>query len=114
MALTILEALALVAAAVALLVLIVVSETTRLWAAFTVAGFALLGAAVLYACARGIMRLRAAARSPLVLIQLLALPVAFSLGPQAGHYALGLPIMVVATAILVLLCVPAARAALER
>jgi hypothetical protein len=111
---TMAEAAALGLAAVVLLVLIVVHTTTRLWAAFTVVAFAVLGAAVLWLCARGLQELRPSARTPVVLVQLLALPVTYSLGFQAGLYAIALPIMAAAVTILILLFMPSARQALDR
>ena len=49
-----------------------------------------------------LLRLRPAARSPIVVLQLLALPVAYSLWFQAGRAGYGAPIMVVAVAVLFL------------
>jgi hypothetical protein len=49
-----------------------------------------------------------------VLIQLLALPVGYSLGIQAGRALVGVPIIVVAVAVLGSLFTPSARAALDR
>lgn len=108
------QALALAVTAAALVALAFLQSTTRLWAALSVAGFALLGAAVLYLCARGLLALRPSARSPIVLLELIALPVGYSLGIQAGRLALGLPVLVSAVAVLVLLFTPAARMALDR
>lgn len=64
--------------------------------------------------ARGLLRLRPAARTPIVVVQLLALPVAYSLGFQAGLIWYGGPILVVALAVLYLLFTPPVRAALDR
>ncbi|MGX7679334.1 hypothetical protein ACSMXN_10595 [Jatrophihabitans sp. DSM 45814] len=108
------EAVALLGAAVVLLVLIAVHTTTRLWAAFAVVGFALGAAAVLWLCARGLNRLRPSARTPVVLIQLLTLPVTFSLGFQAGRLFIAVPILLAALATLVLLFTPEARQSLDR
>jgi hypothetical protein len=108
------EAIALLVAAVALLVLIAIHTTTRLWAAFAVVGFAVAGAALLSLCARGLLRLRPSARTPVVLIQLLTLPVTYSLALQAGHLLVGGPILVAALAVLALLFTPSARHALDR
>lgn len=112
--LTMIEAAALLGAAVALLLLTAVHTSTRLWAAFTVAGFALLGASVLLVCSRGLRRGRTSARIPVVLLQLLALPVGYSLGFQAHEYLYGVPIMAVALAVLGLLFTPSANTALGR
>ncbi len=108
------QAAALAVTAVVLLVLAVVHSTTRLWAALAVAAFALLGAVVLYLCARGLLALRPSSRSPVILLELIALPVGYSLGIQAGRVAIGIPVLVSALAVLVLLFTPAARAALDR
>ena len=96
------------------MVLAFVHSTTRLWAALAVAGFALLGAVVLYLCGRGLLALRPSARSPVVLLELIALPVGYSLGIQAGRVLVGLPVLLSALAVLVLLFTPTARAALDR
>jgi hypothetical protein len=108
------EAGALLGAAVILTVLAFVHSTTRLWAAIAIVGFVLLAAAVLGLCARGLLRLRPSARSPIVLAQVLALPVSFSLGFQGGRLAIALPILLVAIAVLVLLFAPSARTSLDR
>ena len=108
------EAAALAVTALVLLVLAFVHTTTRLWAAVSIVGFALVGAAVLALCGRGLLRLRPSARSPVILVQLLALPVGYSLGIQAGRVLVGVPILLVAIAVLVLLLLPASRQALDR
>lgn len=71
-------------------------------------------AVVLVLGARGLMRLRRAARTPMVVLQLLALPVGYSLAFQAGLLAYGAPILVGALVVLYLLFTPPARAALDR
>jgi hypothetical protein len=75
---------------------------------------ALAGAAGLAAGARGLWHLRSAARSPIVVVQLLAIPVGYSLGFQAGRIGYGGPIMVMALAVLFLLFTPPVREALDR
>lgn len=112
--LVLLEAATLTVTALALLVLAFVHTTTRLWAAVSIVGFALLAAAVLALCARGLLRLRPSARSPVILMQLLAVPVGYSLGFQAGRLLVGAPILIVAVAVLVLLLTPSSRQALDR
>jgi hypothetical protein len=109
-----LQAVALLVVAVVLAGLALVHSSTRLWAALAIVGFALFGSLVLALCARGLLALRPSARSPVVLIQLLALPVGYSLGIQAGRAPAGVPILAVAIAVLVLLFTPTARAALDR
>jgi hypothetical protein len=108
------EAAGLVIIALVLVVLAFVHTTTRLWAAVAIVGFALLAAAVLALCARGLLRLRPSARSPVILVQLLTVPVGYSLGIQAGRLLVGIPILVAAIAVLVLLLLPSARQALDR
>jgi hypothetical protein len=78
------------------------------------AAFALLGAFVLVLGARGLTHLRPAARTPVVVLQLLALPVSYSLAFQAGLPGVGGPILVAALAVLYLLFTPPARAVLDR
>ncbi len=109
-----LEAVALVVTALVLLVLTFVHTTTRLWAALVIVGFALLGAAVLALCARGLLRLRPSARSPVLMVQLLGLPIGYSLGVQSGRLLIAAPILLAATAVLVLLLAPSSRQALDR
>jgi hypothetical protein len=76
--------------------------------------FALLGAAALLLGARGLLLLRPAARTPMVVLQLLAIPVSYSLAFQAGRVAYGAPILVAALTVLYLVFTPPARAALDR
>jgi hypothetical protein len=109
-----LEAAALFVVTVVLVALAVLHSSSRLWAALAIAAFALLGSLVLALCARGLLGLRPSARSPVVLIQLLALPIGYSLGIQAGRSVVGVPILVIAVAVLVALFTPSARAALDR
>ncbi len=109
-----LESGALVAAGAAVLVLTFVHTSTRLWAALTIVAFAWLGAATLWLCGRGLLALRPSSRTPLLIVQLLALPVTYSLGFQAGKLLIGLPILVVALAEIVLLMLPESRRALDR
>jgi hypothetical protein len=78
------------------------------------AGFAVLGAVVVGMGARGLLHLRPAARSPIVVIQLLALPVSYSLAFQAGRYDYGGPILIAALLVLYLLFTPPVREALDR
>jgi hypothetical protein len=108
------QAAALAVITVVLLVLAVVHSSQRLWAALAIAGFALLGALICYLCGRGLLDLRPSARSPIVLLELLALPVGFSLGVQAGRPLAGVPVLISAVAVLLLLFTPTARAALNR
>jgi hypothetical protein len=108
-----LEALALLVAAVVLLVKTVTQSAEDTTAALLEAALALLGAVVLYFGARGLLALKQSARTPIIVLQLLALPVAYSLGFQAGLMIYGGPILIAALATLYLLFTPPARAALE-
>lgn len=109
-----LESLALVAAAAVLVVKTVAGKPDDVWRALLGAALALAGAAALGFAARALLRLRPAARSPVVVVQLLALPVSYSLWFQAGRADYGAPIMLAAVAVLFLLFTPPARAALDR
>jgi hypothetical protein len=75
------------------------------------AAFALLGGVLLVFLARGLDHLAGWARTPVVMLQLFALPVGYSLGIQAGLIAYGGPILVAAVAVLYLLFTPEARSA---
>ncbi|MGN6608846.1 MAG: hypothetical protein ACTHMS_17775 [Jatrophihabitans sp.] len=109
-----LEALALLGVAGFLVVNTIVGSPSKVSAALLEAAGALAGAAVLAAGARGLLRQRPASRSPVVVLQIIALPVAYSLGIQAHRIAYGGPILVAAIAVLYLLFTPPARAALAR
>ena len=109
-----LEALALTGLAAFLVFDTIVGDPHSVAGALLGALFALLGALVLAAGGRGLLRLRPSARTPVVVLQLLALPVSYSLGFQAGRIAVGGPILVAALATLYLLFTPPARAALDR
>jgi len=78
------------------------------------ASFALAGGALLMLLARGLVRQRGWARTPVVVLQLLALPVGYSLAFQAGLPGYGGPILVLAVAALYLLFTPEGRAAFWR
>jgi hypothetical protein len=75
------------------------------------AAMALVGGALLVLLARALARLRSWSRSPVIVLQLLALPVGYSLAFQAGLPVYGGPILVLAVAELYLLFTPEARAA---
>jgi hypothetical protein len=109
-----LEALALVAAATVLVVKTITGKPDDVWRALLGAAFALVGAAALGLCARGLQRLRPPARTPIVVLQVLAIPVAYSLAFQADRVEYGGPILLAALVVLYLLFTPPARAALDR
>jgi hypothetical protein len=107
------ESVALLGACLAVLVLTVVHDTTRLWAAFVIALFAFAGAAFLWFAARGLRHLHAGYRSPVVLLQLLAIPVAVGL-LQGGRWVIGVPILAVVLAVIHQLFSAPSRAVLDR
>ena len=109
-----LEALALTGATVFLLADTAFGTPSDLARALVTAVLAAAGAALLVLAARGLWHLRPAARTPVVVLQILALPVAYSLAFQAHRVAYGGPILVAALAVLYLLFTPPARAALDR
>jgi hypothetical protein len=78
------------------------------------AAFAVCGAAVLALCVRNLLRLRPAARTPVVVLEILALPVGYTIAFQADHPGYGGPILVAALAVLYLLFTPPVRAVLDR
>lgn len=75
---------------------------------------ALLGAAVLLMGARGLIRGSTAARTPIIVLEMLWLPVGYSLGIQAHRFGYGGPILISAIAVIVLLFSREAREALDR
>jgi hypothetical protein len=109
-----LESLALLGAAGVLIAKTVGGHPGDLGRALFAAALAVLGAVLLAFGARGLLRLRPAARTPVVVLQLLAIPVAYSLAFQADRPGYGGPILLAALAVLYLLFTPPARAALDR
>ncbi len=107
------QAVALLAAAAVLVVKTIVAHPDSVARALLGAAMALLAMIVLLTCARGLLALRWAARTPIVVLELLALPVGYSVGFQAGLMAYGAPILISALAVLYLLFTPPARAALD-
>ena len=97
------ECLALVAAAIVLIAKSVSGTPGDLGRALITAAVAVAAAVGLGFAARALLRLRPAARSPIVVLQLLALPVAYSLAFQADRIAYGAPIMLAALAVIFLL-----------
>jgi hypothetical protein len=108
------QALGLFALAVLLVIETVVGHPDRVGRALSGAAFALVGVAILGLAARGLRRLHPAARAPIVVLELLSLPVGYSLAFQAGRAAYGAPVLVLALAVLYLLFTPPARAVLNR
>jgi hypothetical protein len=110
----VLQALALLAAAAIVLFKAATETSHDVAGAVLLAAIAVGGAAALGYCARGLFRLRPAARTPAVVIQLLALPVSYSLAFQAGRVDYGAPILLSALAVIYLLFTPPVRAVLDR
>jgi hypothetical protein len=108
------EALGLVVAAGVLVVKTVGGHPGNIGRALFAAAMALAGALALAVGARGLWHLRPAARTPMIVLQLLAIPVGYSLSFQAGRVGYGGPILVAAVAVIYLLFTPPAREALER
>jgi hypothetical protein len=108
------EAVALVAAALVLVIRTIADPPGDVLRPLFVAVGALLGAALLAYAARGLLRLRASARSPVVVLQILALPVGWTAAFDAHRPLVGAPILVAALAVLYLLFSPPARTALNR
>jgi hypothetical protein len=108
------EALALVATAAVLVVKTSTGHPHSVAGALLGAALALVAALALGAAARGLAHLRAAARTPVIVLQLLAVPVSYSLAFQAHRVGYGGPILLAALATLYLLFTPPARAALDR
>ena len=113
-AIVVLQALALLAAAGVVIFKTIFGDPDSVGRAMSDAGFAILGAALLLFGARGLLRLSPASRTPVLVLQLLALPVSYSLAFQAHRVEYGGPILVAALAVLCLLFTPPAREALDR
>jgi hypothetical protein len=109
-----LEALALLGTAGFLFVDSVAGDPDSVAGALLIAAAALLGGVALGFCAHGLWRLQPGARTPAVVLQLLALPVSYTMAFQAGRYGYGGPILVAALAVLYLLFTPPVRAVLDR
>jgi hypothetical protein len=109
-----LESAALVGAAIVLVVKTITGRPDEVSRALLGAAMALAAGAGLAYGGRALLRLSPAARSPVVVIQLLALPVSYSLAFQAGRIWYGAPIMLTALAVLFLLFTPPVRAVLYR
>jgi hypothetical protein len=109
-----LESLALLLAAGILVAKTLGGHPDSIGRALLAAALAIGGAVALGLGAVGLVRLRPAARTPMLVLQLLALPVGYSLAFQAGLVGYGAPILVGALTVLYLLFTPPARAALGR
>jgi len=109
-----LQALALVVAAAIVVIKSATQKSHDVAGALLLAAIALAGAAALVFCARALLRLRPAARTPVLVIELLALPVSYTLAFQADRVGYGAPILLSALAVIYLLFTPPVRAVLDR
>ncbi len=109
-----LQALALLVGVAVLVVKTVAGSPDSVGRALLGAAFAFLGAVAFALCARGLLHLRASARTPVVVLEILCVPVSYSLAFQAGRVGYGGPIFVSALAVLYLLFTPPVRAVLDR
>lgn len=105
-----LEGLVLIGLAVLLVVKTATSDPSSVFGALSGALLALLAAAALILLAGQVVRERRWARTPIVVLQVLWVPVGFSLAFQAGRPEYGVPLLVAAIGTLVLFATPAARA----
>lgn len=108
------EGAALLAAAVYVTVEAIVGHPRSVAAALVIVLFAVAGAVLIVGLAYAVARRYAWARSPLVVLQIVFVPVGFSIGVQAGRTAYGIPILVLTVAMLGLLSLPESREALLR
>jgi hypothetical protein len=108
------EALALLGATGVLIDKTITGNPHNRWGALSVAGLAVIAAASLAYGARSLLRLSSAARTPIAVLQVVALPVAYSLAFQASLPQYGGPILLAALAVLYLMFSPPARAVLDR
>jgi hypothetical protein len=109
-----LQALGLTVLALILVIKALTGHPHSLAGALLDAVIALVGATVLGLCARALLGLRPAARTPVIVLEVLSLPVGYTLAFQASRPGYGAPILVAALAALYLLFTPSARAALDR
>ena len=77
-------------------------------------GLSLGGTLLLVVLAAALVRLSLAARTPVLVIEVLTVPIAYSLAVQSHQPQWGIPILISAVAILVLLFLPPAREQLQR
>jgi hypothetical protein len=112
--LLVVEAVGLLAAAVVLLVDALTGHPTDRTSAVLAAAFALVAAWALAFGARGLLHLRPSARMPMVVLQILAVPVGYQLAFDSDRPEWGGPILLGALAVLYLLFTPPVRAVLDR
>lgn len=105
------ETAALLAIAVVYIVKTLTGHPHDVGAALSTAGIAIASAALFAVLSRALMAHRLWSRSPVVVVQIVLLPVGFSLTFQAGRPAYGAPILLAALGVLYLLATPDGRAA---
>lgn len=108
----IVEAVALLALGVVVIVKVVTGSPSSVVYAVTAGLMAMGTGLVLVALARALRRCRAWAFVPVIVLQGLALPVGYSLAVQAGQWQYGGPVLLLALAELVLLVSPSSRRAI--
>jgi hypothetical protein len=106
-----LEAVAAVAAAVVMAVLTASGNVTSTASALGIVVFALIAAAVLAGCARGLWRVASWARGPVVALQLLLALLGYTAAFTAQSPQVGVPMLAAAAVELYLLATPEARLA---
>lgn len=89
------------------------ATATDTGAAVAETAFTAAGAVLLFALSRSLSRVRRWARTPVVVLQIVFLPVGYSLAFQAEQAYAGLPVLVAALVTLYLLMTPTARLAFE-
>jgi hypothetical protein len=109
-----LEVLGLLATVIVFVVESLTGPTAHLARGLVGAVFPLIAAAALALCARGLLRMRPAARTPVVVLELIALPIAYTIAFQANHVGYGGAILIAALAVLYLLFTPPVREVLDR
>ena len=109
------EGVALLALAAVEVISALVGDPASVSLALVTAAFAAATGALLLLLARKLVELRDVARTPVVVLQLIALPIGWNLVGTAGRPELGLPVLLLAVAVLSLLFgSEEARAALRR
>lgn len=109
-----LQAAALAVGAVALLIETALGRASDVGRALADAGCAVFVTVVFVLLGRAVTALRPAARTPLVVLEVIALPVGYSLLTQSDRPVYGVAVLLSALVVLVLLFTPGARSQLDR
>lgn len=109
-----LEAVALLGLAVYYVIELVAGRAEDPGVAGGALAFEVVGAAVLLGIAWGLDRVHAWSRSPSIALQILFLPVGYTLAFQSGQPWWGIPVLALAVGEIYLLMTPEARLAFER